>query len=125
MAARVENHIACTQQCAALQCPAQQMNGLLPDELLGRGQVDQVRSVDNGGIEVIVACRLCKRRVVHSVTGRGVPAGLDNRVRAGCGGPHVVAERDEDDRHAGRAKPPERSGVTAEPGKREFPNAEV
>src|SRR6266699_1758715 len=50
------------------------MDRLLPDELLGRGQVDQVRSVDDDGIEVIVACRLCKCRAIYGVTGHRAPA---------------------------------------------------
>src|SRR5260370_10738022 len=50
------------------------MDGFLPDDFVRRGEIDQVRSVDDDGVEVVVACRLCKCRAVHGIIGRRLPA---------------------------------------------------
>src|SRR5258708_25635981 len=50
------------------------MDGFLPDDFVRRGEIDQVRSVDDDGIEVIVACSLCKCRAVHGIIGSRLPA---------------------------------------------------
>src|SRR5260370_18682005 len=50
------------------------MGGFLEGDLVRRGEIGQVRGVDDDGIEVIVACSLCKCRAVHGIIGRRLPA---------------------------------------------------
>src|SRR5579884_1145155 len=71
----MKDHIACAQQLALAECPAQEMDRFLPDRRIECPQIDKIRGMQNDWFESTTLCCRSEGGAILLRNGRGAPAG--------------------------------------------------
>src|SRR5579884_791968 len=75
MTARMKHYISDPQPSGTLQCPGQQNNRFLPDRLIQRAQVDQIRRMNNNRVQTTTLSCLSKKCIPLHIVGGWTPSG--------------------------------------------------